>query len=64
MPHEDPSNVDFIETIPDPEVIRDEIRRCVDRTMVLRHLLRLSLKKAASRREAASREEVPLANGR
>jgi hypothetical protein len=57
----DPSDVEIIDDIPDPQTIRDLIRQNVERTTVLRSMLRLALRKAALRREAASREGVLLA---
>ena len=57
----DPSDVDLIEEIPDPQTIRDLIRQNVERTTMLRSMLRLALRKAALRREAKGQREVPLA---
>jgi hypothetical protein len=52
--------MNLVDAIPDPDSVRAEIKECVERTQVLRQLLRLALRKA---RDRVSREEVSRANG-
>jgi hypothetical protein len=52
--------VDIVDSLPDPDEVRREIKECVERTQVLRQLLRVALKKA---RDRAGRGEVPRATG-
>jgi hypothetical protein len=54
--------IDIIDEIPDPEVIRDQIREHVRRADLLRALLRVAIRrKEAAGRESAGRVEVPCA---
>jgi hypothetical protein len=55
------AHVDIVEEIPDPDTLRVQIKESLQRTELLRGLLKLSLKKAT--RYRTGREEVPRASG-
>jgi hypothetical protein len=53
--------VDIVDEIPDADRVRREIKECVERTQVLRQLLRVALKKTPRPRRPG--EEVRHARG-